>query len=309
MVYPIAPGQVDFSNAGAAYTPILFAKKLLVVFYLMTVFGAIANTDYEGEIKKYGDTVIIRELPDIEINEYVDGQNLNYQNPSPGKTTLVIDKGFYYGFNTTDVQEAQADVDFIPQWAEHAGQRMKIKVDGRVLSTIYASAHAANTGDAAGLKSGNINLGKPGTPLAVSKSNILDVIVDCGTVLDEQDVPETNRKLVLPAWATGLIKKSDLKDASLAGDGTSIMRNGRIGMIDRFEIFQSNNLHRTVDGTDTVTHSIFCHPVATTFATQLVNAEKLRAQHTFGWLHRGLQVFGFKVVKPEALGHLYITKA
>jgi hypothetical protein len=29
----------------------------------------------------------------------------------------------------------------------------------------------------------------------------------------------------------GTIKKSDLKDASLTGDGVSVLRNGRVGMI------------------------------------------------------------------------------
>ncbi len=43
-------------------------------------------------------------------------------------------------------------------------------------------------------------------------------------------------------WVCGMIKKSELKDASLAGDGTSIVRNGRLGIIDRFTLYCSNNL-------------------------------------------------------------------
>ena len=91
-VYPIAAGVPSMSGN---YVPTLFAAKMLVKFYAATVFGAIANTDYEGEITEKGDKVEIRTVPDITIRDHVDGQDLTYENPSPGKVTLLIDKGKY----------------------------------------------------------------------------------------------------------------------------------------------------------------------------------------------------------------------
>lgn len=44
-VYPVAAGHPDLSGT---MIPTLYAMKLLVEFYKATVFGAIANTDYEG---------------------------------------------------------------------------------------------------------------------------------------------------------------------------------------------------------------------------------------------------------------------
>ena len=64
MVYPVASGVPSHSGN---YTPTIFSKKMLLKFYRATVFGAIANTDYEGEIKDQGDTVEIRTLPDVQI--------------------------------------------------------------------------------------------------------------------------------------------------------------------------------------------------------------------------------------------------
>ena len=46
------------------------------------------------------------------------------------------------------------------------------------------------------------------------------------------------------------------------------------------------------------------HPSAITFASQMTKTEQLRNQSDFGDLVRGLQVFGHKVVKPEALSLL-----
>jgi len=38
-----------------------------------------------------------------------------------------------------------------------------------------------------------------------------------------------------------------------------------------------------------------------TFASQMTEMESIRAESTFGDIIRGLQVYGYKVVKPEAL--------
>jgi hypothetical protein len=46
-----------------------------------------------------------------------------------------------------------------------------------------------------------------------------------------------------------------------------------------------------------------------TFASQMTNMETLRAQSTFGDIIRGLQVYGYKVVKPEALSTAVINFA
>jgi hypothetical protein len=40
----------------------------------------------------------------------------------------------------------------------------------------------------------------------------------------------------------------------------------------------------------------------------MTEMESLRAESTFGTIVRGLQVYGSKVVKPEALAKLYIRQ-
>jgi hypothetical protein len=300
----LAEGHPDMSGN---YIPTLYAAALLVEFYAATVFGAIANTKYEGDIKKFGDKVEIRTLPAIEITDYVVGEKIAYQKPEPGKITLEINKAKKWAIELNLVDEKQSDIDYINQWAVDAAQRMKIAIDSSILADIYSDVHASNTGTAGGVESGNINLGVAGTPLAFTSELALDIIVNAGTVLDEQNVPDEGRFVVLPAWACGMIKKSELKDASITGDGRSILRNGRIGMIDRFEIYMSNNVLKNTD--DTAWHAIFGQKEALTFATQLTAKEMLKNPDDFGDLMRALQVYGYKVVKPEALGMLYIDKS
>jgi len=196
------------------------------------VFGSIANTDYSGEISSQGDTVHIRTTPSITINNHAKGEQLTYENPTPTLVDLLIDKGKYYAFNADDVDKKQADYNFMEDWTRDAAEQLKISIDTDILADTFADAHASNQGATAGIISSSFDLGVTGTPVVLTKANILDYIVNMGTVLDEQNVPETGRFVVLPPWACGMIKQSDLKDASLAGDGTSILRNGRVGMID-----------------------------------------------------------------------------
>lgn len=302
-------GYTDYSSTGTSkWIPQIWSGKLVEKFYDATVFGEIANTDYEGEISKMGDKVIIRTTPTITIRDYKVGQTLNYEQPESANVDLDINKGKYFAFRVDDVDAMQADIDLMDDWSRDAGEQMKIAVDTDILATIYSLASSDNSGATAGRKSGAFNLGASGAPVALTKANILDYIVDLGTVLDEQNLPETGRWLVLPAWAVGMIKKSDLKDASLSGDGVSIMRNGRVGMVDRFTIYLSNNIATTTDGSDTVFNIVAGHKVGVTFAAQMTNMEKLANPNSFGQLVRGLNVYGYDVLEGKYIAHLYAKK-
>ena len=306
MAYPYASGTVSYSGT---FIPEIWSKKLIEKFYDATVLTAISNTDYEGEIRNQGDKVIIRTIPSLSINDYKSGQTLVNQRPESSNVELLIDKGKYWSAIVDDVQETQADIALMNMWSQDASEQMKISIDTDVLHNIVPDVAAANKGATAGRISGNIDLGTTGSPVGIDKTSILDFILDMGQVLDEQNRPETGRFLVMPYWATTLLKKSDIKDASLTGDGTSPMRNGRVGMIDRFTIYQSNNLRKVTDGANTAFDFLAGIKNGLTFASQLTKTETLRAESTFGDIMRGLQVYGYKVVDGESLVAGYTYKA
>lgn len=305
--FPVHASAVSHaSDSASKFIPAVWSSKLVVKFYDATVFHEIANTDYEGEIKAHGDSVIIRTVPSITINNYVKGAGLSYENPDSPNVELVIDQGKYFAFNCYDIDKHQSDLNLMDTWSTDASEQMKIEVDTDILASIPSDASADNSGATAGKKSGDINLGTTATPLALNKANILDALVDYGTVLDEQSVPENGRWVVLPPKACGLIKKSDLQDASISGDGTSILRNGRLGMIDRFTIYRSNNTNVQAGGKHDL---LFGHKSALTFAAQITEMEDLPNPDDFGKLVRGLNVYGYEVIKPESLGHSVATLA
>lgn len=306
MPYPISAGTVSYSGT---FIPEIWSNKLIEKFYDATVLAQISNTDYEGEIRNQGDKVKIRTIPTLQINDYRSGQTLVNQRPESNIVELNIDRGKYWSAIVDDVQEVQSDIKLMNMWATDASEQMKIAIDTEVLGSVVPDVASANKGANAGRISGNINLGVTGSPLALSPTNILDFIIDLGQVLDEQNCPETGRFLIMPFWATAMLKKSDLKNASITGDNVSPMRNGRIGMIDRFTIYQSNNLRKVTDGTHTAFDIIAGVKQGLTFATQLIKTETLRAESTFGTIMRGLQVYGFKVLDGTLLAAGYVRKA
>lgn len=303
MAYPNAAGTPQYSGT---FIPEIWSSKLVENLYDATVLTSISNTNYEGEIKSMGDTVNIRLAPEVTIRPYTKGMTLTVERPEKPKIQLLIDQGEYFNCIEDDIDKIQSDIDLMQKWSQDASEKMKIAIDSKVLAGIIPDISALNQGLTAGRISGNINLGATGSPIQVTKTNVLDLIVDAGTVLDEANVAETGRYLVIPAWMAGLIKKSDLKDASLTGDSSTPLRNGRLGMIDRFTLYTSHNLNSVIDSTFRCFNVIAGVKDGLTFATQMTEMESMRSETTFGNLVRGVQVYGYKVVKGEQLARLYV---
>jgi len=315
-------GSGTDSYAGASgFIPEIWSGKLQVKFYKSTVLGEITNNDWEGEIKGQGDKITIRTIPTITVSSYSKGQNLTSQVPTSTPLELNIDKGKYFAVVLDDVDATQADIKLMDMFTNDASQQMKIAIDADVLGSVYADAATANKGATAGAISGDINLGATGAPRQATSSTVLDLLLDMGQVLDEQNVPEDGRWVVIPAWMASLIKRSDLKQAYLTGDSVTPLRNGKIGMIDRFMVYVSNNLSSATDlGADSAAGGTGANADykawnimagtrdAISFASQMTNVETIRAQSTFGNIVRGLNVYGFKVTKPEALVAAYVRK-
>jgi hypothetical protein len=279
--------------------------------------AAISNTDYEGEIKNHGDKVHIRTKPTITIKDYKADGSLELERPTGNEVQLLIDKGKYFNLILDDVMAIQSDLDVMSMWSDDAGEQLKIVIDQDVLLNILGQAAAENRGATAGKITAGINLGVTGSPLALvadapttGQVTILDAILRLGQTLDEQNIPETGRWIVLPTWAATLVKRSELRQAYLSGDGVSMLRNGRIGMVDRFTLYTSNLLPFGVPAGLAAGEFVIYggHSHALTFASQITKVETLRSEMTFGQIMRGLQVYGYKVLDGTALAQAIVTK-
>jgi len=302
------------SGGISKYTPILYAKSLLIKFYLKTVFGEIANRDYEGEITKSGDKVIVRTRPDVNVFDYEKGMNLREKRqkaPESPAVELLIDRAKAYSVAIDDIDKIQNDVDAMDEWAADGSEQLGIQIDRTILNEMWGSASANNIGSNAGKVSGFFNLGDhtvtDGTgAITITKANALDYIVYADSVLTESDVPLGDRFMVIPEWFKALINTSDLRSALFTGDQSNQnLRNGKMGMISNFTMYGSNNILGVTQGGYTNYPIIFGQKSALTFASQLIKNRTIDDPDSFATLLEGLHVFGFEVVKDAALGFIW----
>lgn len=316
LIYPTGSTGNAFQTNG--FIPEIWSGKLVEKFYSSTVLSAISNTDYEGEIKNQGDRVKIRTKPSITIRDYKADGSLTLERPEGSSITLYIGTGKYFNTILDDVMEVQSDLNALSMWSDDAAQQLKITVDSDVLAGILGGMNVKNRGTTAGKITSSINLGATTTPLAVvSRSpsagqvEILDAILRLSQVLDEQNIPEDGRWVILPVWAVAQLKFSDLRQAYITGDSVSPLRNGRVGMIDRFTVYSSNLLPSgTAGGLAAGEFALYAgHAHGLTFASQISKVETLKSEMTFGTILRGLQVYGYQIIDGTALAQAIVTKA
>ncbi len=316
-VFPVqAPFNTNPAYSGT-FIPTIWSTKLNVKFYAATTFGDVSNTNWEGEIKNMGDKVVINNIPTITVQAYTVGQNLTYQVPTPNTIELQIDTSFYFGLNVSDVLEYQAQPNLMDMFSTDAANQLKIAVDRDCFLNTFSGAAAANVGATAGALSAQYNLGTDAAPLALTNANIIATITSLSSVLDEQNVPETDRWLIITPSERNLLMQSNLAQAQFMGDSQSIIRNGKIGRIDRFDVYVSNLLPKAAAGQDYFgaasagalkRHLMLAgHKSALTFASQINKVEQLPNPNDFGQLVRGLIVYGRKCVKPEGLTYVQVA--
>lgn len=346
VVMPVSAQQWAVNNSVAApspaysgtFIPTLWSGKLAKKFYETALFPGIANTDWQGEISGIGDTVVINTIPDVEVREYKVGQNLQYDVMSPKTIDLKIDEGNYFGLNVNDVMEHQSKPNLMNMFTREASYQMAkyvdhrglekvlfdpttggLNVDSAAAKTISKISHL-NVGATAGAESGSFNLGTDKAALSVDKTNIVSLITKLSSVLDEANVPEEGRFLVISPLERQMLLESSIAQAYFTGDSTSPLRNGMIGKIDRFSVYVCNHLPRAAAGkswvkytpsggtaTDTATDAVKRHLILAgtkagiSFASQITKVEHLQNPSDFGQLVRGLNVWGAGITQGEAL--------
>ena len=288
MAYTNTSGTFSFAAGEQHFIPEVFSRKLQAKFYAQTVLSEVTTNEYEGEISGLGNKVNIRTVPAVSVADY--SGSLSYSDVTSSTIELNIDKAKSYAFKVDDILREQADIDFMNEAANDAAQNMKIAIEQDVFANV-----------AAGSSLTDINA----TPSNITSSNVLGFILEAGQTLDENNIPEEGRFMIINPAVASLLKQSELRQAYLTGDNVSPLRNGFIGTVDRFNMYVSNNLSTTSG----VTSGLYGHPKAIAYASQMTNTETVRLESSFGDGVRGLSVYGYKVILPTAIGEFKLQVA
>jgi hypothetical protein len=289
------------------FIPQVWSASILRALQTSLVYPQLMNQDYDGDIESAGDTVKINMIGDVDIFDYVKNTDLAPpQTLTDAQLMLAIDQSKAFNFAIDDIDKAQQSPKVMGEAANRAAYGLKKATDAFCASH-YTDISPANF------------IGSDGSPItgtwATPGQEAYDRLIDLGTLLDENDVPDEGRFAVVPPWFEGYLNKdlrftsfgtqanlARLAEGNLTGAADSgISSNGLIGHVAGFEIYKSNQVPQTSG----VKYKIIAgHPMAWSFADQILEVEGYRPQARFGDALKGLHVYGAKVVRPYALALL-----
>ena len=274
------------------FVPTIWSAKLFQELDKSHVLVPLCNRDYEGEISNYGDQVKINAVGDISVNNYAPNvTEISPQQLDAQQTVLEIDKAKYFAFYIDDVDNAQTKPKLMSEAMRKAA---------------YALSDNADS-DIAGLQS---FAGSNVQSTAVLIAGTLGVMAEAARTLDQNNVPQSGRWMVIPPWFHSKLVLNGILETEGSIDANNMYGNGYVGRVFGFDLYMSNNLSTGTVGDANQSHlAIAGTRRAISFAEQVVKMEAYRPENSFSDAVKGLHVYGRKVIDPNALVRLTIATA
>lgn len=262
------------------FVPKIWSTKILRTLEDNLVAKKICTTEYQGEIKKAGDTVYFSGLADPTINDYTG--SITYETLQDAGLALIIDQQKYFAFKVGDVEKAQANIDAKGSQASRAAYKLKEVADSFILNKYADALHTI-------------------TDASMDTATVLSTIGAVKQKLAEQNVSENDMWLVIPPWVKLKMQLAGIKFSINEGiNGTGGMAwTKELG----FDVYVTNQVAAAEDSTTDTPHH-YCLGGAynsIVYADQIVETEALRLEGSFNDAVRGLHVYGGKVIKPDLL--------
>jgi N4-gp56 family major capsid protein len=279
-----------------SFIPQIWSARLLENLRKILVYAqpGVINRDYEGEIREKGDTVKIHSIGAVTVDNYVKNQDMAVaQTLNDAETLLRITQQKYFHFQVDDVDKIQQHPKMMDAAMREAAYALRNVAD-QYIAGLYTDVATGNV------------IGNDQNPIIPAKTNAYEYLVDLSVVLDDNDVPEVGRWVIVPPWFEGLMLKDDRFVKSGTEGGEQRLLNGLIGRAAGFDVLKSNN----VPNTNGALYKIIAgHSIAWSYAEQVNQVEAYRPERRFADAVKGLHLYGGKTVRPTALAVLTASKA
>jgi hypothetical protein len=268
------------------FVPTIWSAKLFQELDKAHILVNLANRDYEGEIRGYGDQVKINAVGDVTVSDYAPNvTSITPQQMTAAQTILEIDQSKYFSFYIDDIDNAQTKPKLM-------GEAMRKAAYGLadVADQLIAGFHS------------DAGVTVASTSLAAAGTDILTPLAQTARRLDEANVPAQGRWLVVPPWFHARLVLNKVLETEGSVSAENAYTNGFVGRAFGFDIYMSNNLSTGVSTTATESHyGLAGTSRAISFAEQIVKMEAYRPENSFSGAVKGLHVYGAKVIDPNAL--------
>jgi len=274
------------------FVPELWSPNILANLRDQAVYVDRCNRNYEGAIANAGDTVHITSFTDPAVRDYTKNTDITYDLLTDADRALLIDQADYFAFTVDDVDRRQAQAGFVESASRGAGANLALEADEYVAGIMYAAVN--QTANDIGL-----------VAVDISDNNAYgSLFVALRTILTRDKVPFSDRWIVIPPEVSAaILQDARFVNASASGT-TATLREGFLGRIAGFDVYESNVTHVATAGTY---HVIAGHPNAVTYADAISETEALRLEAQFGDAIRGLHLYGAKVVDATQLALASVT--
>lgn len=259
----------------------------------LCVFVEDCNRQYEGSVKKKGESVTILGVGKPTIKSLAKAnRNNDIDAPEEIEDTSVImyiNQIRYFNYMVGDIDKAQAVKGVMDALEQETSEGLADEVDKYVASFAVDSSVA------------KLNA----SPATVTKDNILSTLDLAIQKLYENDVKATTKIVVTisPRFYT-LFKQAYIdKDT----DNSEMLKNGRVAKYGNVVVKMSNNVHKTDSG---ATDNIMIRTQrAIAFAKPLTHTEPYRPEKKFADAVKGFILFDAKVVRPKEVININVKYA
>jgi len=292
-----------------AFVPEIWSRNLIANIDQNNVAKAVmTNSDYEDEIRNFGDTVQVRTFGNITVSPYTRGTTIVPQSLVPVRETLLIDDAKYFAFDVDSLDIAQNDVNAIQGYTGRAGVAISNAIDTYIFTKAFAGALAGNA------------IGTAATPINITADTagtaVYQQLVACGLKLDSANVPAQGRWIIVTPYVKSLMLQSTTYFLRATDMGDSVVRSANLGAADAarvgfigqaagFDVYVSTNLPTNA----TYWANLFGQNSPVCYAAQIPpgTLEVLRLETTFATRVRGLLLEGAQVFAEDSkkLGVLY----
>lgn len=267
------------------FIPQIWSARLLRHLDNALIARNFFNQDYEGEIRDMGDTVRINQIGDVSIFDYVRNEDMTPpETLSTAAQDLVIDKANAFNFQIDDIDRVQMRTDLMDSAMQRSGYKMADKEDTFLFNKLATDTATAN---------------KIASTAITSGEDAYLLVVQLRTIMAKNNVPSEGRKLAVPPEFVAKILQDDRFVNTGSPQAETRLTSGFITRALGFDIYEVNTLP--------VGKIIAGHSLAATYANQIVKTEAFRMEKRFADGLKGLNVYGAKVLVPNALATATVT--
>jgi len=268
------------------FIPQIWSTKILRTLEDNLVAKRVCTLESEGEIKKFGDTVLFNGLSDPTINSYT-GSSITYEGLQDASVALLIDQQQYFAFKVGDIEKAQANVDVKGSQADRAAYKLQQAADSYVMG-LHGQASLTSSA-------------------TITSATTFSVIGEIQKSLAQANVSDSDMWMIIPPWIRLKLELAGVKFQ--VNNGT----NGTGGMAWTdalgFDIYVTNQVVNTGTLATPISKVMAGSYNSIAFASQIMETESVRLIDTFDTAIRGLHVYGAKVIQPNLLHTATLTYA